>query len=1317
MHQDHKPLNNKYDFKQVEADLACLNCLNNQHNLQDNHKVFSIVLPPPNVTGNLHLGHAFNAIIQDILIRYHQLHHYQTVWMPGLDPAGIATQVAVEKHLAKTYQKKITDYQAHEFIEEILKWTKEKSQKIKKQWLTLGLALNYEKEQFLLSASYTNLVQSCFVQLYEAGLIYHDQKIINLDTTLKTAISDIEVRYETITGKLYFIKYYLANQSTTFLTVATTRPETMFADSALFVHPLDTKYTEFINQHAINPVNNQLIPILTDEYVDMQFGSGVMKCTPAHDVEDFKLGKKYHLAMNQCMNNDGTMNHLAGIYQGISSLNCRDLLMQDLEKRGLLSNVESYQCRVGFSERTNTIIEPFLSKQWFLKTKLLAEQVIKNQANETTKVQFFPKKFEKVLLTWLHNIEDWCISRQIVWGHRIPVWFNKLTLTPWVSLKPPTDLTQWTEGIDVLDTWFASGLWPMIANHWPDQTSWYYKKCFPTDVLVTSYDIIFFWIARMLMLSIFFTQQIPFKNVIIHGLLYDSQGRKMSKTLQNGIEPNEIIDKYGVDSLRWWLITNTNLDTNITFDEKKIKNFTNFINKLWDVTQYVIEQNYQHQPINDNQLTDADLWILQKLNNIINNYTTQIKNYNFTVICENLKNFIEEDFCNWYIKLIKVQIKDNFINNHWAVTKYVLDNILRLLYPLIPFVTLHLYKYINPNQKICNSSFPTIKSLLRLDEYIFDVIDIAKTINQRRIINHYHKFININHDLNYEPEVIEMINVYLAALANIKLLNNNKDANNSEIIEFKNGKLFIPINSFDELNNITNIDLLTNKFRYYEKEQKILDELKNKKVSNYENKIKNCHKWINELVTYQQQWLTKARLEALTITQIRALTKEQMCALTKKQMLCLTFYQITGFRKEQIWGLTKEKEEVLNNVIKFLYLTKTYELTNAEEKTKMEAEWRALLSKPSFSKEQIERFTKEKIRALNQEQIWRLTGEQIGCFSIEQIKALTLEQFGWFTLEQFGWLSYKKQWLTNEQLEWLKTWLAKKWTKETFEKLTKEKIKLLQREQIGALTKEQLGWLKTQIEWLTPTQNGSLELKTIEWLNQEQIEILETKFSHLQLKRSLNKNQIQALNKNQIQALTKKNINEFTSNQIQAFNINQLQSFKPEQISALNDKQIEVLTVVQIKALTLNQVKILTSQQIQLISSDKIIKLKIKFPSLIKKQSFSDDEVKALLPIEILILSEKQIQALTYEQIQALTYEQIGALTKMQISYLTLTQLGSLNINQLQWLSPKQLEALCTEEKVRALNIDKIKTYTSNQILTLNTNQIKMLINEQTQNI
>ena len=670
---------------------------------------FCIVIPPPNVTGKLHLGHAWDTTLQDIIIRYKRMQGYDCLWLPGMDHAAIATEAKVVKRI-KEQGKNKSILGREKFLEECWNWTYEYSDNIRKQWAKLGLSVDYNKEAFTLDENLTLAVKTVFCKLYNEGLIYRGERIINWDPEAKTALSNEEVIYKDTEGAFYHIKYFIEGTND-YLEVATTRPETLFGDTAVAVNPEDTRYNKLIGKNVVLPIVNKLIPIIGDNHADMDFGTGVVKITPAHDPNDFEVGNRHNLERIIVMNDDATMNENAGIYKGLDRFECRKKLVEDLKEQDLLISIEKITHNVGHSERTGVMVEPYLSKQWFVDMKKLSKQVLDNQKNKDTKVNFVPERFEKILINWMEDCHDWCISRQLWWGHRIPAWYKNDEV--YVGINPPQE-EGWTQDEDVLDTWFSSALWPFATLGWPNETP-DFKRYFPNDVLVTGYDIIFFWVCRMVFQSLEFTEKRPFKDCLIHGLIRDKEGRKMSKSLGNGVDPMDVIDTYGCDSLRFFLTTNSAPGQDLRYDEEKVKSTWNFINKIWNASRYVLMnlEDFNDKDYTLDNLTNSDKWILTKLNKTIESITKSMDKYDFNIVGNTLYNFIWTDFCDKYIELSKF----NQNNTTKSVLLKVLTSIIKMLHPFMPYVTEEIYQMlpIKDSVSIMISTYPKYEK-----EYVFN---------------------------------------------------------------------------------------------------------------------------------------------------------------------------------------------------------------------------------------------------------------------------------------------------------------------------------------------------------------------------------------------------------------------------------------------------------------------------------------------------------------------------------------------------------------------------------------------------------------------
>lgn len=725
-----KNLSPKYDHKAVEEGKYDFWLKGGFFEAGDTSKQpFTIVIPPPNVTGKLHLGHAWDTSIQDMIIRRKRMQGYDALWIPGMDHAGIATQAKVDKRL-KDQGISRYDIGREKFLDQAWAWKEEYASIIRKQWAALGLSLDYTKERFTLDEGLNKAVNYVFISLYNKGYIYQGERIINWDCQAKTALSNIEVIHQDDEGAFYYFKYPFVDASG-YVMIATTRPETMFADQAIMVNPKDERFKDIVGKEVYIPGTEIKIPVITDEYVDMEFGTGCVKCTPAHDPNDYEVGRRHNLAMPLCMNDDGTMNEMAGKYQGMDRFACREALINDLKESGLFDHLEKIVHSVGHSERTGVVVEPRLSKQWFVKMDVLARQVLENKEYE-----FVPERFNGTLKNWLTNIQDWCISRQLWWGHRIPAWYKNGETK--VCEKCPGE--GWTQDEDVLDTWFSSALWPFSTMGWPENTEML-KRYYPTDVLVTGYDIIFFWVSRMLFEGIEFTGHAPFKQILIHGLIRDPQGRKMSKSLGNGVDPFDVVEKYGCDSLRYFLNTNSSPGLDLRYDETKIESSWNYLNKVWNISRYVMMniEGYHEVDLKHAKLNLASRWILARLNQVIKEVDYNFDKYEFGEGNKALYNFVWNDFASWYVEISKVDLQSDDAENKnitQNVLVYVLMQIIKMLHPIVPFITEEIYQTLpHKEESITISSWPTVEEAFNDEEAINSlniVMEIISAVRNER---------------------------------------------------------------------------------------------------------------------------------------------------------------------------------------------------------------------------------------------------------------------------------------------------------------------------------------------------------------------------------------------------------------------------------------------------------------------------------------------------------------------------------------------------------------------------------------------------------
>mgnify|MGYP001011077652 FL=1 len=674
---------------------------------------YSIVIPPPNVTGKLHLGHAWDVTLQDMIIRQKRMQGFDTLWLPGMDHAGIATQAKVEEKLRGQGLSRY-DLGREKFLEQTWAWKEEYAGHIRQQWAKMGISVDYSRERFTLDEGLSEAVKKVFVTLYEKDLLYRGEYIINWDPAAKTSLSDIEVIHKDVEGAFYHMKYPLADGSG-YLEVATTRPETLLGDTAVAVHPDDERYQALIGKKVILPLVNREIPVIADEYVEQDFGTGVVKITPAHDPNDFEVGNRHDLPRINVMNDDATMNELAGKYQGMDRFAARKAVVADLEAAGLLVKIEQHLHSVGHSERTGVVVEPRLSTQWFVRMGPLAEQAIAAQkAQGENTVNFYPPRFNDAYIRWMENIHDWVVSRQLWWGHQIPAWYHNETGEVYVGMQAPADSQNWTQDPDVLDTWFSSALWPFSTMGWPDEESADFKRYFPNNTLVTGYDILTFWVSRMMFQSLEFTGRRPFQNVLIHGLIRDAEGRKMSKSLGNGVDPMDVIEQYGVDSLRWFLANGSAPGQDVRFSTDKMDAAWNFINKIWNASRYVL-MNVGDLTLDNlsigQDLTLADRWILARLQTTIADVTRLFERFEFGEAGRILYSFIWDDYCDWYIEMTKEQLQDKEAANTTtkSILVFVLDQFLRLLHPIMPFVTEEIWQQIGGQDKsIVVAAYPRV---------------------------------------------------------------------------------------------------------------------------------------------------------------------------------------------------------------------------------------------------------------------------------------------------------------------------------------------------------------------------------------------------------------------------------------------------------------------------------------------------------------------------------------------------------------------------------------------------------------------------------
>lgn len=704
-------------------------------------KPYTIVIPPPNVTGKLHLGHAWDTTLQDIITRMKRMQGYDTLYLPGMDHAGIATQAKVE---AKLNEQGISrhDIGREKFLEQAWEWKEEYASFIRQQWAKLGLGLDYSRERFTLDEGLSQAVKKVFVDLYNKGIIYRGERIINWDPKARTALSDIEVIHEDVQGHFYHFKYPYADGDG-YIEIATTRPETMLGDTAIVVNPNDERYKDVIGKTVILPIVGRELPILADEYVDTEFGSGAMKVTPAHDPNDFEIGQRHHLDSIIVMDETGAMNDQAGKYQGLDRFECRKQLVEDLKALDLVIKIEDHMHSVGHSERSGAIVEPYLSTQWFVKMKPLAQRALDNQKT-TDRIDFYPPRFENTFNRWMEEIRDWTISRQLWWGHQIPAWYHKETGEIYVAEQAPKDIENWEQDEDVLDTWFSSALWPFSTLGWPNESADDFKRYYPTNALITGYDIIFFWVARMIFQGLEFTEQRPFQDVLLHGLVRAEDGRKMSKSLGNGVDPMDVIEEYGADSLRYFLATGSSPGHDLRYSTEKVESVWNFINKIWNGARFSLMNIGEDFAVEDIDLSGnlslADKWILTRLNETIETVTDLSDKYEFGEVGRVLYNFIWDEFCDWYIEMSKIPMNgadEAQKQTTRSVLSYTLDQMMRMLHPFMPFVTEEIWQSLpHEGGTIVKAAWPTVKeefSFKDSKQTMQHLVEIIKSVRQSRV--------------------------------------------------------------------------------------------------------------------------------------------------------------------------------------------------------------------------------------------------------------------------------------------------------------------------------------------------------------------------------------------------------------------------------------------------------------------------------------------------------------------------------------------------------------------------------------------------------
>lgn len=763
-------LEKKYDHKMVEEG-KYENWLNHKYFKSGDmsKKPYAIVIPPPNVTGKLHLGHAWDTTLQDIIIRFKRMQGYDALWVPGMDHAGIATQAKVDAKL-KDMGINPRSLERTEWLKYAWDWKNEYAENIHKQWAKMGLSLDYTKERFTLDSGLSDAVKYVFVTLYNEGLIYRGERIINWDPQAMTALSNEEVIYKDVPGAFYHIKYFIEGTDD-YLEVATTRPETLFGDTAVAVNPNDERYKDLIGKNVVLPIVNKLIPIIGDEHADPEFGTGIVKITPAHDPNDFEVGNRHNLERIIVINPDGTMNENALGYNGLDRFLCRKKLVEDLKNDGLLISIEEITHSVGHSERTGVMVEPYLSKQWFVKMRPLADRVLENQKDKDSKVNFVPERFEKIMNHWMEITYDWCISRQLWWGHRIPAWYKGEEV--YVGMEAPTE-EGWVQDTDVLDTWFSSALWPFSTLGWPEETD-LLKRYYPNNVLVTGYDIIPFWVNRMTFQGLHFTGKRPFKDCLIHGLIRDKEGRKMSKSLGNGVDPMDVIDEYGCDALRYFLSTSSAAGQDLRYDEEKVKSTWNFINKLWNASRFCLMNIEDLKVYEFSNLAVQDKWILSKLNKVISKVTKNMESYEFNNAGGELYNFIWSDFCDSYIEMSKFSLDSVSTKSTLC---YAISAILKMLHPFMPYVTDEIYSMlpIRDAENIMISSYPLVN-----EEFNFD----SEEKETEEMIGFIAAFRNVKQENAISKDAKVMVNFDNSLINKMLKLDGNLVSEKLSIKEYK----------------------------------------------------------------------------------------------------------------------------------------------------------------------------------------------------------------------------------------------------------------------------------------------------------------------------------------------------------------------------------------------------------------------------------------------------------------------------------------------------------------------------------------------------
>ena len=791
---------------------------------------FTIVIPPPNITGQLHMGHALDETLQDTLIRFKRMQGYSALWLPGTDHASIATEVKIVEQMAKEGLTK-NDIGREGFLERAWAWKEKYGGRIIEQLKLLGSSCDWSRLAFTMDEKCSKAVKEVFVNLYEKGLIYRGDRIINWCPDCKTALSDAEVDYVEEDSHLWYIKYQIKDTDE-YVTVATSRPETMFGDTAVAFNPKDSRYAHLKGKTLILPIVNKEIAVVYDDYVELEFGTGAVKITPAHDPNDFEVGLRHNLEVICVLNEDGTMNQYAGKYEGLDALTCREEVVEKLKEIGALEKIEPLHHAVGHCYRCKHTVEPIVSKQWFVKMQPLAEPAVEVVRKKS--VKFVPDRFSKIYYNWMENVKDWCVSRQLWWGHRIPAYYcqdcgEMMISKDDVKVCSKCGSANIKQDEDVLDTWFSSALWPFSTLGYPDKTE-DLEYFYPTDVLVTGYDIIFFWVARMIFSGLEHMKRIPFKDVLIHGLVRDSQGRKMSKSLGNGIDPTEIIAKYGADTLRFSLINGVAPGSDMRFSDEKIEGARNFMNKIWNASRFVLlnAQDRKISNIKDCKLNSADKWIITKLNKTIKDVTINMEKYEMGVALSNLYDFVWNDFCDWYIEFTKPILygeDEKKCNDTVSVLVYILTEILKLLHPFVPFITEKIYLSVpNHTESIMISEFPRYNTKFNYTAYAKDtelVKDVIKAIRNVKVTVGAAPSKKVKLYVKAEKEKpIKNGSVYIEKLAGVSevlFIKDKKELTEKVVAQVVSGvELFIPMGELVDFEK--EIDRITKEIKTVETE-------------------------------------------------------------------------------------------------------------------------------------------------------------------------------------------------------------------------------------------------------------------------------------------------------------------------------------------------------------------------------------------------------------------------------------------------------------------------------------------------------------------